>query len=306
MVRKRALLVGINSYPQAVGPLKGCVHDALRMKWLLQEIFYFPDAGIRELYNANATREAILDSLNWLVSDTKMGDVLMWYYSGHGTRIDSSHDPSGKDEVLVTFNPAWDDLFDTSITFRAEDEVSQFIRDKEIKATLSTLGEGVNLTLVMDCCHSGDIHKDISATPRYLEPPASVQVAIEKAQREYWQRVQENMPEPSPDDLKLSKEQWLHLGQKIILGNRFDFADTQENSILLAACSEKETALEKLFEGQVSGVFTYNLINVLSQSGDWTYGELISALGDKMRFTPQMPHLACPKKYRRHKFLSPF
>lgn len=311
MPRKRALLIGINKYHRVIGPLGGCVNDALQVKKVLLEHFLFPVEQVKELYDSNATREAILDSLDWLIRDAEAGDILVLYYSGHGTRLPNSKDPSGKDEVLVSFSPEWekilDNAHDVSILFLEKNWNLQFIRDKEIKTSFSQLADGVNLTLVMDCCHSGDANRDLMTFPRYLEPPPDIQTAIVEAQQAYWEQVQGVESEVSIDELKLNREQVTRLVQKVFLGNRFDFVDTQENNILLAACSETETAVEKSFDGQRGGIFTHHLVNILqNQGGIMTYNDLIRVLGDKMRFTIQKPRLACPVQYRHQAIFSSF
>jgi len=311
MPRKRALLVGINEYHPAIGPLGGCVNDTLQVKATLLERFSFPVEGIKELLDADATREAILEGLEWLVRNSAAGDVLVLFYSGHGSRLPNPQDPSGKDEVLVASSPEWETLLagktDASMLFLEENWELQFIRDKEIKARLDALADGVNLTLLMDCCYSGDVNRDLRTFPRYLEPPVSIQAAIDEAQQAYWHHAQESAPEASLEELKLSKEHAKHLFQKVFLGNRFDFVTTGENNILLAACSEKETALEKSFGGQRGGVFTHYLTSILcDQDTVITYDDLIQALGQSMRFTPQMPRLTCPEQYLHRAIFSSF
>ena len=311
MPRKSALLIGINEYHPVIGPLGGCINDAHQVKSVLLERFSFSEDGIKELYDFDATREAILNGLDWLIRGAEAGDALVWSYSGHGTRLPNPQDPSGKDEVLVAFSPEWETLLsnqlDASVLFLEENWELQFIRDEEIKACLEALADGVNLTLLMDCCYSGDISKIPRVFSRFVEPPASIQNAIHEAQQAHWHQAQESVPEPGLDELKLSKEHAKHLFQKVFLGNRFDFVSTQEKSILLAACSEKETALEKSFDGQICGVFTHHLISILrDQSTAMTYDDLMRALGQRMRSTPQMPRLACPEQYRHQAVFSSF
>jgi hypothetical protein len=305
MPKKRALIIGINQYHPLIGRLGGCVNDATQIKQLLNQSYAFPDDEIKELVDQTATRDAILGGLDWLIGDARAGDVLVVFYSGHGTRLPNPADPSGKDEVLVAFSPEWENLLanqrDANLLFLETNWDLQFIRDKEVKAHLDKLADDVNLTLLMDCCHSGDVNRDIRSFPRYLEPSQNVQAEIIEAQQAYWQHLQENTPEPTGNEYKLNREQAIHLIQKVFRGNRFDFVTTAEKNILLAACSEKETALEKVIDGKRGGVFTHHLIDVLGNGDKLTYAGLILALGEKMRFTPQMPRLACPDRFRQLK-----
>lgn len=311
MPRKRALLIGINDYHPAIGPLAGCVNDVRQVESLLLERFSFPKEETRQLVDHEATRDAILDGLDWLIKGSQAGDVRVLFYAGHGTRLPNPRDPSGKDEVLVAFSPEWEKLLaskrDASVIFLPENWDLQFIRDKEIKAHLGALTDGVNLTLVMDCCYSGDVNRDTRTFPRFLEPPPSIQNAINEAVQAYWHHKHEGEKDDL-NGLKFSGEQAKHLLQKALRGNHFELVDTREKNILLAACSEKETALERSFNGQRGGVFTHYLTDALrSQEGTLTYADLIDTLGKKMRFTitPQMPRLACPERYRQQKVFAP-
>jgi hypothetical protein len=308
VAKKRALLIGINEYHPAIGPLAGCINDVRQVKEILLGHFSFPSEEVKELHDSDATREAILTGLEWLVGDAETGDVLVLFYSGHGTRLHNPEDPSGKDEALVAYSDEWEHLLDGQTyphaLFLEEDWERQFIRDKEIKSCLNSLADGVNLTLIMDCCHSGDISKIPRRFPRFVEPPTSVQNAIHEAARSYQEGEQE---EGDPDELKISKEHVKHWLEKVFLGNRFDFVDSLERSILLAACSEKETAIEKTFDGERGGVFTHYLADALrSDGGKMTYNDLIEKVGHKMRFaSPQMPRLMCSDQNRHQTVLSP-
>ena len=310
MSRKRALIVGINDYHRFIGPLRGCVEDATRVTKLFSDLYSFSEENIRTLLNQEATRDAILSSIDWLLQDASKGDVFVLYFSGHGTQLHNEFDPSGKDEVLVAFSLDWDTLIkdrqDVDLLFLPENINMQFIRDKEFKARFDELPTGVNLTLIMDCCHSGDVQKLASYSyPRFLYPPQSVQDAILATQQAYVQQIQSSLPEASLNEPKLNREQFKHLFQKVVQENRFDYVDTDEKSILLAACSPKESAVEKSIDGKYRGLFSYSLEVVLNQGVVETYDELIQAVGEEMRRSIQMPRLACPDGYKHNRLFSP-
>jgi hypothetical protein len=186
MPKKRALIIGINQYHPLIGRLGGCVNDATQIKQLLNQSYAFPDDEIKELVDQTATRD-----------------------SGHGTRLPNPADPSGKDEVLVAFSPEWENLLanqrDANLLFLETNWDLQFIRDKEVKAHLDKLADDVNLTLLMDCCHSGDVNRDIRSFPRYLEPSQNVQAEIIEAQQAYWQHLQEVQAQPRASNTLDSK-----------------------------------------------------------------------------------------------------
>ena len=105
-MKKKAVVVGINDYAPA-GPggpdLNGCVNDARDMANTLV-ICGFAPADIRILTNQNATRSNIITYLNWLLANCAAGDSLVFYYSGHGTRvanIGADLELDGLDEAIV-------------------------------------------------------------------------------------------------------------------------------------------------------------------------------------------------------------
>jgi len=64
----RALLIGINAYPDPINQLNGCASDTYRVSELLQENGFVAE-NIRLLTDERATRDAILDRLHWLLDD---------------------------------------------------------------------------------------------------------------------------------------------------------------------------------------------------------------------------------------------
>lgn len=298
---KRALLIGINKYHPLLGPLRGCVSDAQKLCKTLQARFSFPAENIRELYNEAATCQAIVDNLKSMVTAAMPGDVLVIFYSGHGTRLSNVEDPSGKDEAIVAYSPDWEHLLsgkkDYGVLFQDPYQDLQFIRDKNLRELLETCPHGANLTVIMDCCHSGDINRDHATYPKFIEPPDFMHSAIREALRTFWENRQTIPSDPNPDKLSWGETVYY----KVLLGNRYDFVDTMERSILLAACSEKESALERVIEGRPTGIFSHYLCKTLDENSDLTHEELIRNVGDLMRFTPQMPRLACPSQLRANR-----
>ena len=64
----RALLIGINAYPDPINQLNGCASDTYLVSELLQENGFVAE-NIRLLTDERATRDAILDRLHWLLDD---------------------------------------------------------------------------------------------------------------------------------------------------------------------------------------------------------------------------------------------
>lgn len=141
---RRALCVGINVYPAA--PLRGCVADAQDWSRVLMRLgFERPHM----LLDQAATREAIITGLRRLVGSSKAGDVVVFQFAGHGTQLpDRSGDEAGgdspkQDEALCPYDYA----------------TGAYLIDDDLGQIISAAPPGVEITLFMDCCHSGTISR---------------------------------------------------------------------------------------------------------------------------------------------------
>ncbi|MCR9249332.1 MAG: caspase family protein [bacterium] len=169
-VNKIALLVGINKYELAKN-LKGCVNDVELMKELLKSKFGFPEGNIKTLFDDQATRAGILDSFqNHLLKNTKKGDIVVFYYSGHGAQI-KNLDKNGSNEI--------DNLEEILVAHDFEDSPNKPFRgilDDEINGLLIQLSRKTdNVTFILDACNSAgaskslEVVKNIQAKPRRFE-----------------------------------------------------------------------------------------------------------------------------------------
>lgn len=87
--RRRALLIGINRYRDAVFPeLGGCLNDVVALRDVLMHRYGFSD--VRMLIDTAATQRNISDALRELARTSASGDVVFVHYSGMGFRADSA------------------------------------------------------------------------------------------------------------------------------------------------------------------------------------------------------------------------
>ena len=154
--QNRALLLGINDYSASRLPvqrgaiplrnwsdLDGAVHDVQTMRDLLVALHGFGKEGIVALTDQEATRETILRSLEQLAGETKKGDVVLFYFSGHGSQVRNS-----------LSNEA--DRLDESLVPADSRRGAGDIRDKELQPFFNRiLDRGASLTVILDACHSG-------------------------------------------------------------------------------------------------------------------------------------------------------
>jgi hypothetical protein len=81
--------------------------DVASMVVLLRENYAFKNENITVLPESSATREGILSAIDKLVGETKPGDFVVFYYSGHGSqRRDTLSSKNQLDETIVPID-AW-------------------------------------------------------------------------------------------------------------------------------------------------------------------------------------------------------
>lgn len=137
MGRRFALCIGIDAYPNPDHRLSGCVNDARRWTATLRQLGF--EAKLLE--DAQASRAAIEHELQALIGNSRAGDVIVLQYSGHGTTVPdlNGDEDDGIDEALCPVDFASGALY----------------IDDDIAEALARVPDGVNLTIFMDCCHSG-------------------------------------------------------------------------------------------------------------------------------------------------------
>ncbi|MFI7020517.1 caspase family protein [Streptomyces sp. NPDC050164] len=147
-----ALLVGIDDYPGL--PLRGCVNDAREAEnWLRSRSA--PATRIRTLYDAEASRAAVLAGLAEHLGDSGPGDTALPWFSGHGSQSPTA-DPgeaTGWSRALVCH----DSLMPGG---------QPVLWDTELGALLDGIAaRGTHVVAVLDCCHSGGATRQDAAGP---------------------------------------------------------------------------------------------------------------------------------------------
>lgn len=102
LVRKRALLIGINRYPETTGSnLNGAVTDVALQRQVLQHRFGFKAEDILTLTDERATRTQTLDALQGYFSDLNSRDVVWLHFSGYGSQVQPSPESEAVEPSLV-------------------------------------------------------------------------------------------------------------------------------------------------------------------------------------------------------------
>ncbi len=167
----RALLVGINNYAPANASdntrgstwvnLDGCLNDVRAVHSVLLQRYGFRPELIDTLMDRQASRAAILNKLKELGEKSQKGDVVVFFYSGHGSWVKNSlsQEKDKKDEAIVPFDAYLG---------------TPYIRDKELTPLLNAIcDKGALLTVILDCCHSGSMTRGLplSDPPKYRYLP---------------------------------------------------------------------------------------------------------------------------------------
>jgi uncharacterized caspase-like protein len=103
-----AVLIGIDDYKYVRPKLQGCKNDVESIKLFLEDKFTNPRPSIKCLINEQATKQAIRDTFKQHLSnngDINKGDAMVFYFSGHGSRVDTPEGWVTRDGKIETICP---------------------------------------------------------------------------------------------------------------------------------------------------------------------------------------------------------
>jgi len=182
--RRRALLVGINNYPDPANRLEGCVNDTFLMSSLLQERGFEP-TDIRVVLDDRATAQGIKERMEWLLDGAEDGMERVFFYSGHGAQMpgyNSAEKIDHVDECLVPWNFNW--------------TKENAITDDDFFTLYSNLPFKARFFSIFDCCHAGGMHRDGGPKVRGLAPPDDIRHRLL-----YWDKAEQMWRERELDKL---------------------------------------------------------------------------------------------------------
>ncbi|MFY7804613.1 MAG: caspase family protein, partial [Limnoraphis robusta] len=262
--RKLALLVGINQYQK--DPLKGCVNDVIMQQMLLTHRFGFNPQDILILTDKQATRQGILEAFEeHLIKQAKPGDVVVFHYSGHGSRVKDPHPIISKSPIVDgvglngTFVPV------DSVLPAGYPNVGGAV-DDIMGHTLFLLMSAIqteNFTAVLDSCFSGLKTRDFKVRSR--DGGEKVEISPqEKAYQETWL-----------SRLNLSPEEF-------VKGYQTGVA----KGVVLASAQPNQTAKDVQILDFHVGIFSYLLTQYLWQNAG-TPEDIVAYTNQKIprRFT---------------------
>ena len=277
---KRALLVGINRYRMPGADLRGCVNDVVNIKKTLTSVYGFASADINVLTDFDATKKAMQAGIKELVKGGRSGDVLVFHYSGHGSNVpdDNGDEADNRDEILCPTDLDWMDP----------------LRDDWLRETFDGLKPGVNLTVIMDCCHSG------SNTRAVLPPDAPV---IERYLPSPWDLIAAE----SGRALRGKVRGTLRASKKGARA-KSDILSVKINETLITGCRDTQTSADAMIDGTFNGALTYYLVStVTAAAGKLTHRQLRDRAAKQLKSNgyDQVPQLEGRKNALDLSFLSP-
>jgi metacaspase-1 len=268
---KKALLVGLNHYPDPGNSLRGCLNDVAQVHALAMSRLHFEERDIVTLTDSRATTRNIVNRLHWLIDGAAVGDVLLFHYSGHGSQVDDAdgdETDDRMDEIICPYDLDWGNPF----------------TDDDLYAIVKDLPPGVNLTVVLDCCHSGTGLREPGR-----EPPHGSE---KRSQARF-------MEPPRPPGAGRLRLQALR---------RFGARATQRGAILIAACRSDQVAADAFIDRDYHGALTYYLCQALEEAAcAGSYSSLIRRVRRLLAMNgyDQVPQLEGPAALLRHDVFAP-
>jgi metacaspase-1 len=308
----RALLIGINDYPNPDDRLDGCVNDVFRMSATLQQIG-FKAEDIRVLLNERAIASTIRDRFAWLLEDPQPKDERVFFYSGHGAQIpdyNSDELVDHSDETLVPYDFDWDNK-------------STHLTDDDFNALYAQLPYETMFIAFFDCCHSGGLTRACGVKVRGLNPPDDI--------RHRMLRWNPNLEVWEPRDLAKKRalpgylrERQAYTGKTGATNRLFrgvplrTLAHDKETRdlrrreyghsgaylpLIFEACGETEYAYEYRDGATAYGAYTFFLTKALFDAGHAAkrlkFGNLNKKVQERLKiYYDQNPQLVGPKAWR--------
>ena len=215
-----ALLVGINNYLSPdVSNLSGTQKDLGDMQDYIQSNYNGFEKKIEVLKDEDATRANIIKSFEQHLGEAQEGDIVLFYYSGHGSWGKTNQaffkfDPDEREEGLVCHDSRVDNQFD--------------LADKEMAVLLNYVARNnAEVVLLVDSCHSGSVTRETETKTRMTGSGNQVRALSDYL---YDSTLEEH------------RSYYTELAE----GNGGEVTEIpMSRHLLMSACSEKELAREK-------------------------------------------------------------
>ncbi|MEZ5783064.1 MAG: caspase family protein [Rhizobiaceae bacterium] len=258
----RALVVGVSGYPalaealRLTGPgndTREFANSIVRLGVPAQNVTVLAD-GVADLTEGivapgPGTKAAILSGLKQMEADSSPGDLVVFYFSGHGSQQpDLDGDEQGNaDEIFLPYDVGkW-----------GKEGVESALIDDELRVRIDAiLDKGTDFFGVIDACHSATGFRDIPGSDAKSREVSPLDLGVPSF----------NAPR----------------SRQALVGNTRPATGKRGRAAFFYAAQESEEALEKVppngEAGQNFGVFTYHLVKRLNATPNLTYRNLHQAI----------------------------
>ncbi|KAI0018967.1 peptidase C14 [Xylariomycetidae sp. FL0641] len=311
MVRRKALLIGINYYGSR-SQLQGCINDCVNIRdFLVQERGFSPmphdmvmlcDAPQNRGTAFYPTGANILAAIHWLVTWNAPGDILFLSYSGHGSQVRNRNRnrPSPFDDTICP------------VDFRENGQITSAILHRAI---VSPLHPACRLTILFDCCHSGSACE----LPFVYRPDERGNVKMVNTIKQGIQ-LYRSAEELLEGDFSMGKIN----DAKVLLGGVTDFfnglhhrrsGDCSANGLaheqyeehwemegkdvwMFSGCADNQTSADTSIAGAPTGAMSWAFVRTLRANPGQSYLNVLqNTRGELARHYSQIPQLSCGGDY---------
>ncbi|MCC3778199.1 caspase family protein [Streptomyces sp. UNOB3_S3] len=255
----RALLIGAQTFG-----LSGVHSDVQLMERVLHDRGF---QDIRTRLDGDARYHAIIESFDELVRETRPGDGVVLYYSGHGSFQDH---PDAVERSRACLSPYVHYLVPVDLEESTPDDFRGLLVEELTAVVHRMTSITPNVTVILDCCHAGGAVRDPHVAVRSVSRFVPLESALARAER--LPTTELSAPDPSV--------------------------------VRLMACPRHERAHEAPSSrrpGQWHGVFTEELADLLDATLEHPvpWGALMAQVQDRvMRRVRQRPDLGGPHSAR--------
>jgi hypothetical protein len=238
---KKALLIGIN-YTGSDHPLNGCINDIGNINNLLMSKYGYDSSNIVVLTD-NTTKKPTLSniqsSMKSLVSNCAAGDVLFFYYSGHGSQM---KDTTGKESDGMT-----------EVIVPIDYNSAGVISDDWLRANMiNVLPSGVKMWAFTDCCHSGtmlDLKYNVTCDSSYTKGAVS-------------------------NSIVYNTNEWTNKFSYTYENSTDSVADVY----MFSGCFDNQTSADAYLKNKAQGAFTFCFLNFVKNNPNRSLGDMLKEI----------------------------